>query len=158
MAAIYDMTTGDVICEGLPNGTLHGSGYWTACKLAAERGEPVNLEDEDGSQIVFVDGSTQFLDAEDEKDAPADLTSTYENYWNTVIGPQHSPDGAVAEFDFEPGDRLGIDEWLMEAEGMAFDQFPDGGCTWLAWRKFCNDHRDRAIDDLHAAANHSDSQ
>jgi hypothetical protein len=52
---------------------------------------------------------------------PTLILWTYERYWNAVIGEKHTADGAVHEFELLKGaDRRGLDEWLGEAEEIAF--------------------------------------
>jgi hypothetical protein len=41
---------------------------------------------------------------------------TYEGYWNAVIGDRRTAESTVAEFDLDPTDRRGLDEWLGLAE------------------------------------------
>jgi hypothetical protein len=62
-----------------------------------------------------------------------------ELFWNSVVGPQHSPQKAVVEFDLSPGDLRGFEEWLGEAQVEAERQgavWPDdmdvGGCLGKA--------------------------
>ena len=57
MAAIYDMTTGDVITEGVQGCTVSDEAIDAARRIAARRGETVELYDDDGRWAVPADGS-----------------------------------------------------------------------------------------------------
>ena len=77
-----------------------------------------------------------------------------ELFWNSVVGPQRSPQKAVVEFDLSPGDLRGFEEWLGEAQTEAERQgavWPEdmdvGGCA----RKAAQALRD-AADEMAAEA------
>lgn len=45
-----------------------------------------------------------------------------EGVWNMVIGAMRSPASTVQEFELDPTDRRGLDEWLGHAEEAALVQ------------------------------------
>jgi len=57
MAAIYDYATGYAITEGLQGCETCDEAIDMAIEIAAERGVPVVLEDDDGNWLVKPDGS-----------------------------------------------------------------------------------------------------
>ena len=57
MAAIYDYKTGNTITEGLQGCNTCDQAINMAIEMAAERGVPVVLEDDDGNWLVKPDGS-----------------------------------------------------------------------------------------------------
>lgn len=57
MAAIYTYETGDAITEGLQGCEICDEAIQIAQRIAADRGEPVVLEDDDGEWLVPSDGS-----------------------------------------------------------------------------------------------------
>lgn len=59
MAAIYDMTTGDTITEGLQGCEACDEAIRAARRVAARRGAAVLLSDDDGDWIVSPDGSCE---------------------------------------------------------------------------------------------------
>ena len=59
MADIYDYETGDVITQGIQGSTICNAAIHWARNIAADRGEPVVLDDDDGSWLVQPDGSCQ---------------------------------------------------------------------------------------------------
>lgn len=61
MAAIYDMTTGDVITDGLQGSDRCDEAIQAARRIAADRGEDVELIDDGDSWVVHPDGSTEPL-------------------------------------------------------------------------------------------------
>lgn len=44
---------------------------------------------------------------------------TYSLYWNAVLGEERDAEGVIAEFDLDPTDKQGLDEWLGLAEAEA---------------------------------------
>ena len=56
-AAIYDVTTGDTITDGLRGCYTCDEALQAAVRIAAERGEDVHLEDDDGDWHVSPDGN-----------------------------------------------------------------------------------------------------
>ena len=57
MAAIYDYETGNTITEGLQGCDTCDRAINMAIEMAAERGVPVVLDDDDGQWLVKPDGS-----------------------------------------------------------------------------------------------------
>ena len=55
MATIYDYETGNELTTGVPS----AEALDTACRMAAERGGPVTLEDDDGEWTVWPDGECE---------------------------------------------------------------------------------------------------
>lgn len=64
-AAIYDAMTGDVICEGLDGCRISDVAARAAERIAAERGEPVLLVDDDGTCLAYPDGTFRCADGSD---------------------------------------------------------------------------------------------
>lgn len=67
----------------------------------------------------------------------------YEGYWNVVLG-HRSAEQVVAEFELDPSDRRGLDEWLGEAEAEAWRVGGEGGAMPEEW----GDFHARALDAL----------
>lgn len=44
---------------------------------------------------------------------------SYEGYWNVVLSSNRNAADVIAEFDLDPSDRRGLDEWLGHAEEAA---------------------------------------
>ncbi len=66
MAEIYNYQTGDVICEGLQSHTVCDEAMQAALGIAADRGEPVVLDDGE-EWIVHPDGTREdFLVADED--------------------------------------------------------------------------------------------
>lgn len=59
MAAIYDYETGNIICDGLQGRRVCDEAIQAARSIAAERGEAVHLEDDDGDWLVTPSGRTR---------------------------------------------------------------------------------------------------
>ncbi len=59
MAEIYNYQTGDVICEGLQSHTVCDEAMQAARGIAADRGEPVVLDDDGQEWIVQPDGTRE---------------------------------------------------------------------------------------------------
>lgn len=57
MSAIYDLETGNTITEGLQGSDVCNTAIQAAQSIAKDRGEPVQLSDDDGDWIVHPDGS-----------------------------------------------------------------------------------------------------
>lgn len=57
MAAIYDTKDGDLITDGLQGSDRCDEALIATRKIAAERGEDVHLDDDDGEWIVSPDGT-----------------------------------------------------------------------------------------------------
>lgn len=61
-------------------------------------------------------------------------TQEYESYWNAVLGEKRSPARVIAEFDLDPADRRGLDEWLGRSEEEAIRAGNlDREATLAAW-------------------------
>jgi len=63
MSTIYDSTNGETICEGAR------AALATAARIASDRGEPVILEDDDGTWLVHADGLDGLAEAHRDEDA-----------------------------------------------------------------------------------------
>ena len=59
MADIYDFEEGDVITQGLQGSSVCDDAIRFARNIAADRGEPVVLDDDDGAWLVHPDGRLQ---------------------------------------------------------------------------------------------------
>ena len=59
MAAIYDLETGYAITEGLQGCRVCDEAANLAREIARDRNEPVELDDDDSSWIVYPDGTMQ---------------------------------------------------------------------------------------------------
>lgn len=57
MASIYDYHNGYTITEGLQGSSVCDEAITAARRIAADREEPVLLEDDDGEWIVHPDGT-----------------------------------------------------------------------------------------------------
>jgi hypothetical protein len=58
---------------------------------------------------------------------------SYEGYWNTVLGANRSADDVVREFDLDPTDHRGVDEWLGHAEAEACREGGIVVCPPASW-------------------------
>jgi hypothetical protein len=65
-------------------------------------------------------------------------------YWNTVLGANRNTDDVLREFDLDPDDRKGIDEWLGQAEAEAWRVGGEKGELPKEWFE----HHVRTIDHL----------
>lgn len=72
-------------------------------------------------------------------------TWDYEGYWNAVIGRGNAA-SIVGEFDLDPTDRAGLDEWLgkAEAESWRVGDGYDGSPIPAEWAE----HHEKALEEL----------
>lgn len=61
---------------------------------------------------------------------------TYDGYWNAVLGAGRSTADVIRDFDLDPGDRRGVDEWLGAAESEAWAMGKLGGPIPDEWSDF----------------------
>jgi len=61
---------------------------------------------------------------------------TYEGYWNAVLGANRSVRDVIREFDLDPLDRRGLDEWLGHAEAEAWRVGGGRGRVPAEWDQF----------------------
>lgn len=81
----------------------------------------------------------------------------FEGYWNVVLGAHRSAEDVVREFELNPSDRRGIDEWLdtAEAEALAMGGLLKAGTEAPGgW----DDFHLRALDKLCAVKTSEDAQ
>lgn len=60
----------------------------------------------------------------------------FEGYWSAVLGAYRDADGVVWDFDLDPTDERGLDQWLGEAEVEAWRVGGDGGPMPACWTQF----------------------
>lgn len=72
-------------------------------------------------------------------------TWDFEGYWNVVLGANRSAADVVRDFDLDPSDERGLDEWLGHSEEAALGEArqTDIPETWEAFHA-------RALDALRA--------
>jgi hypothetical protein len=75
--------------------------------------------------------------------APRSKPWDYEGYWNAVLGASRDADDVCREFDLDPSDRRGMDEWLGVAESEAWSQCGEGDMP-SEW----TEHHTKALDEL----------
>ena len=63
-------------------------------------------------------------------------TWTYEGYWNVVLGDKRDAARVVGEFQLDPTNRRGLDEWLGGAEATAWSEGGDEHDMPAEWRDF----------------------
>ena len=70
--------------------------------------------------------------------------TTYEGYWNTVLGAERDAAAVLSEFGLDAGDRRGLDEWLGVAETEAWRESAQGGPLPEEW----GDYHARALAEI----------
>ena len=60
-------------------------------------------------------------------------TWDFDGYWNAVLGAERTPGRVIGEFELEPADRRGLDEWLGHAEVEAWRVGGEGGDLPEEW-------------------------
>ncbi len=78
-----------------------------------------------------------------------DVTSwDFDGYWNAVLGDKRDAEDVCVEFNLDPRDRRGLDEWLGAAEAEAWRVGGLGGDMPKSWWA----HHTQALDALNGVS------
>ena len=61
---------------------------------------------------------------------------TYLGFWNVVLGATRDAEQVIREFELDPTDRRGLDQWLAESEAAAWFEGNLGGPIPESWKTF----------------------